>query len=322
VSIAEGLRNYTEVTQDDGCWATPEVFYDFKIWIEPSIACTHPWNGFANAEAAAKKADATVVVVGLDEGQEREDKDRTDLKLPGMQQEMAERVAAASKGPVILVVMAGGSVDVAFARDSDHFAGIFFIGYPGQSGGTAFAETLFGDNNPSGRLTQTFYHANYIEQWKDPNSSYFDMSMRPDPNTGNPGRGYRFYTGMPVYSFGDGLSYTSFAYTVPETLADAAGTRVLRVEVSNTGERRGRHTVLAFAQPPKMSGAPKSLKHFAGVDLAPGARQTIEFGFSPQDFLVVDDTGRRVSCFGEWKIYIGSHVVTAKVGTETGTLLV
>lgn len=237
---------------------------------------------------------------------------------------MAERTAAASKGPVILVVMAGGSVDITFAKESDSFASILFIGYPGQSGGTAVAETLFGDNNPSGRLTQTFYPADYIAQWKDQNASYFDMSMRPDPVTGNPGRGYRFYTGKPVYSFGDGLSYTTFNYTVAAALEPVAGkdVRILRVVVSNTGERRGRHTVLAFAEPPATSFGPKSLKKFIAVNLEAGAQETVEFEFAPTDFQIIDEDGRKVICPGDWKIYVGSHVVIATVSASNVGLFV
>lgn len=100
------------------------------------------------AVRAAKKADATVVVVGLDLSVEAEDRDRVDLLLPGYQTQLVNQVAADSKGPVILVVMSGGGVDISFAKKNPKIQAILWAGYPGEEGGRAIADIVFGNYNP------------------------------------------------------------------------------------------------------------------------------------------------------------------------------
>lgn len=109
---------------------------------------------FGVAEGAARQADATVLVMGLDQSIEAETRDRVGLLLPGLQQELVSRVAKASKGPVVLVLMCGGPVDVSFAKNDPKISAILWVGYPGQAGGTAIADVLFGTTNP-GTLTTT-----------------------------------------------------------------------------------------------------------------------------------------------------------------------
>ena len=113
--------------------------------------------GFGAAEAAAREADATVLVMGLDQSIEAETRDRTGLLLPGYQQELVTRVAQASKGPVILVLMSGGPIDVSFAKNNPRVAAIIWAGYPGQAGGAAIANIIFGAVNPGTSLS------NYIQ---------------------------------------------------------------------------------------------------------------------------------------------------------------
>ena len=100
------------------------------------------------AVEVAKKADSVVLVMGLDQGQEREYQDRADLLLPGMQRSLIESVARAAKRPVVLVMLCGGPVDVSFAKRNPKIGGILWAGYPGESGGIALAEIIFGDHNP------------------------------------------------------------------------------------------------------------------------------------------------------------------------------
>lgn len=103
---------------------------------------------FGGAVEAARVADATVLVMGLDQSIEAEFKDRDSLLLPGRQQELVSKVAAASKGPTVLVLMSGGPVDISFAKDDPRVAAILWAGYPGQAGGAAIADVLFGATNP------------------------------------------------------------------------------------------------------------------------------------------------------------------------------
>ena len=105
---------------------------------------------------------------------EKEGLDRTNLLLPNRQPEMVEAVLRAANGPAIMVVIGGGAVDLsAYVRD-DRVGAILFAGYPGESGGTAIADIIFGVVNPSGRLTQTFYSNEFIAE-----TSMTDMAMRP-----------------------------------------------------------------------------------------------------------------------------------------------
>jgi xylan 1,4-beta-xylosidase len=120
--------------------------------------------GFGAAIAAASSADATVIVVGLDTTQEAEGLDRYIIALPGVQSQLIAAVAAAAKGPVIVVVMAGGAVDLSQVVANSKVDAILWVGYPGQSGGQALAEIVFGDAVPSGRTVYSFYNSSFIAQ--------------------------------------------------------------------------------------------------------------------------------------------------------------
>lgn len=112
---------------------------------------------FGAAEIAARHADATVLVMGLDQSLEAEFKDRTSLLLPGHQQELVSRVAQTSRGPTILVLMSGGPIDVSFAKNDPRIGAIIWAGYPGQAGGTAIADVLFGTTNPGNANAMCFF---------------------------------------------------------------------------------------------------------------------------------------------------------------------
>lgn len=100
------------------------------------------------AVAIAKGADYVVLIMGLDQTQERGDFDRTDLVLPGKQSSLITQVARAAKRPVVLVILSGGPVDITFAKANPHIGSIIWAGYPGEAGGVALAQVIFGDHNP------------------------------------------------------------------------------------------------------------------------------------------------------------------------------
>jgi beta-D-xylosidase 4 len=140
-------------------------------------------SGFAQAVQMAAQAERVVLVVGNNVNKdnpvaEREGLDRNFLTFPGKQEALIEQVAAASTKPIVVVVIAGGCIDLSQAKANPNVGAILWSGYAGQSTGDAVAMTLFGDNNPSGRLSQTFYPQNYVES-----ISMFKMDMRPDPAT-------------------------------------------------------------------------------------------------------------------------------------------
>ena len=170
---------------------------------------------------------------------------------------------------------------------------MLWIGYPGQSGGQAIAEVLYGKYNPSGRLPFTMYPADFVNK-----ISFLNMSLRTPP-----GRTYKFYTGTPVYAFGTGLSYTQFTYKwsmLPQgVLGDEPLTLTVEqlklgdinyeAEVSNTGKMGGSTSVLAYITS-DVPGAPmKQLFSFQKVYLDPGQSKKLFFAATQDTFKVVDE---------------------------------
>eukprot|EP01084_Bolivina_argentea_P283731 486022_1 len=162
-SVFDGLKEYiSNVNYEEGC----------------SMA-TDNKTGFEAAINAAKTADVTIMVMGLDQTQEKEAKDRSNLLLPGVQYELIEQVSAAAKGKTILVLLSGGCVDVSNQTFNDNINAIIWSGYPGMYGGLAIADVIFGTFNPTGRISQTFYYNNYtLIETKE------NMNMRPNSTNG------------------------------------------------------------------------------------------------------------------------------------------
>jgi hypothetical protein len=142
-SPLQGIGRYARTIHQLGC---------------TNVACRDD-KQFGPALDAARHADATVLVIGLDQSIEAETVDRTNLLLPGHQQDLVTKVAAASKGPTILVLMSGGPVDITFAKNDPRIAGILWAGYPGQAGGAAIADILFGTANPGLSKKKNFQDA-------------------------------------------------------------------------------------------------------------------------------------------------------------------
>ena len=232
-----------------------------SVMFEPGVEMdTTKTTWIATAIQAAQSADVSILVMGLDQTQEREGHDRHHLELPGQQAGCIRRVAAAAKGPVILVILSGGGVDISEFRDSDDVDAILWAGYPGMFGGEAIADVLFGTFNPTGRLTQTWYRDEYTDE-----VLMSDMNMRPNEDTKSPGRGYRYYPGEVVYPFGYGLSYTTFECGVVVDFGDGQ----LWTTVMNTGNVAGGVVVLVYFEPSDAGKDGKPLKRliaFGKVD--------------------------------------------------------
>jgi len=280
------------------------------------------------AMALVAKADAVVLVVGLtSEGQEPADEaeghDRTSLLLPDNQDALIAAVtaeAAKHNKPVIVVTMGGGPVDISAVKANADIGAIIWCGYPGQSGGTAIADAIFGTTNAFGKLSMTWYPESFAKQ-----VSIFDMGMRPNATSGNPGRTYRFYTGTPVFKFGTGLSYTSFGTSVTATptidvaavekeldLTQGKTSVVANVvaNVKNMGDRSGDEVVMIFAAPPNAGkdGAPlRALVAFERVTLAAGQATTLSFAIKSHHFTYgASKDGRRTVPAGTWKVWAGA----------------
>ena len=280
-------------------------------------------SGFNAAMSAAATADVIVLVVGLDGSQEGEANDRVSLRLPGVQELLIDAVLTASAGkPVVLVVISGGPVDLSAAKADSRIAAIVSAGYGGQAGGEALAEVLFGLHNPAGRLTTTWYSNDYTHKCR-----MADFDMRPNATSGCPGRGYRYFSGVPVFAFGSGMSYSSFSVAMELTSQQqvmddvrhgrlAAGgsnesLAVVKVAVTNTGPLPGSYTAMVFTSPPADLLTPRrltrQLRHFQGVHLAVNESATIEFHLTASDLSVVhEETGERRGLPGEWRVRLGA----------------
>jgi beta-glucosidase len=252
---------------------------------------------------AARGADAVVMTLGLSpslEGEEMDVKvkgfsggDRTSLDLPDAQDELLKAVAATGK-PVVLVLTNGGALAVNWAQAN--LPAVVEAWYPGEEGGTALADVLFGDYNPAGRLPVTFYKS--AEQLPP----FEDYRME--------GKTYRYFKGEPLYPFGYGLSYTTFKYDGLRlgSKRHAAGQNVeLSVEVRNAGALAGDEVVQLYVTDAEGSApAPvRALKGVRRVHLGPGERRRVSFTLTPRDLSLVDERGRRLLEPGEFRVSIG-----------------
>jgi len=228
--------------------------------------------------------------------------DRLTLDIPRVQQQLLEKVVAVGK-PVVLVLMNGSAVAVNWARD--HVPAIVEAWYPGQAGGIALADVLFGDYNPSGRLPVTFY------QSADQLPPFTDYSMK--------GRTYRYFTGQPLFPFGFGLSYTTFKYSnlrVPKQAAAGEPVKVA-VDLENTGKVAGEEVVELYVKSPQ-GEAVRSLQDFTRVPLRPGEHKTMQFTLDPAQLSHVTAGGRRRVDPGMLEISVGGKQSGA--GVLTGTV--
>jgi len=268
---------------------------------------------------AAKKADVIVAVVGITSELEGEEMpvdepgfkggDRTSIDLPKPEEDLIEALAATGK-PLVVVLVNGSALGVNWAKE--HANAILEAWYPGEEGGAAVAATLSGKNNPGGRLPVTFYTS--VDQLP-PFESY---AMK--------GRTYRYFEGTPLYPFGYGLSYTSFAYSAlsgPTAAVPAGSPAVFEVTVANTGLRSGDEVAQLYLEFPNLPGAPlRALRGFQRVHLEPGASQRLRFELSPRDLSMVSEAGDPLVAAGQYTVSVGGGQphTGAKVLTQTFTV--
>jgi beta-glucosidase len=261
---------------------------------------------FDAAVSAARAADVVVFVGGLTAEVEGEEMrvaypgfaggDRTDIELPAVQQRMLEALHATGK-PVVLVLTTGSALAVRWAQGN--LPAIVLAWYPGQQGGNAVADVLFGDANPAGRLPVTFYEsASQLPR-------FADYAME--------GRTYRYFRGQPLYPFGHGLSYTRFEYSgLRLSRARVGRDDVLEVslDVKNVGARDGDEVVQMYvrdvdAKPPS---ATRQLRGFERVRLKAGDETRVRFRLVPErDLAHYDETRKALAVApGEFEVEAGA----------------
>jgi beta-glucosidase len=267
----------------------------------------------AQAKALAAKADAVVVAVGFEPESESEGSDRT-FRLPPGQEELVRELAAANRKTVV-VLTAGGNVDM--SRWLDATPALVHAWYPGQEGGTAVAEVLLGAVNPSGRLPVTFER-----RWEEnpAHGSYYpaDDSRRVTYKEGVfvGYRGYEKNNTPPLFPFGHGLSYTTFAYGNLSVLRTASRSRPpgdeqsveVSFDVKNTGGREGADVAQVYvgAGPSRTPRPLKELKGFSKVWLRPGESKRVSVTLDRRAFSFYDADAKRWRAeLGEYEILVG-----------------
>ncbi len=282
------------------------------VWMPPSAGENH----FTEAVEAAKKSDAVVMVLGISSKLEGEEMnvtepgfkggDRTSIDLPERQQRLLEAVAATGK-PIVVVLLSGSALAVNWA--DDHANAIVQAWYPGEEGGTALADVLFGDYNPAGRLPVTFYKS--LDQLPPFDSYAMD------------GRTYRYFKGEPLYPFGYGLSYTRFGYSnlvLPKTVA-AGAPMTVRATVTNIGTRAGDEVIELYVTDVEASvRVPvRSLQGVQRIHLAPGERREVSFTLEPRQLAIINDSGATVVEPGEFSVSVGGKQPGFKGRTDAAT---
>jgi beta-glucosidase len=271
-------------------------------------------DGFGEALAAADRADVVVMALGLNSRLEGEEGaanlsqwlgDRIRIDLPAIQQRLFEAVSAKNK-PIVLVLMAGSPL--AIPTECARARSVLFAWYPGEEGGTAVADVIFGDHNPSGRLPITFVES--IDQ------------LPPFTSYAMEGRTYRFMSAKPLFPFGFGLSYTEFRYSGLSLASSitAGETMKVSVKVKNAGKRPG-HEVVQLYLTDLESSVRVPLRQLAGfsrIRLEAGAETDVAFELTPRMMSLIDDEGRRILEPGRFRVSVGGRQPDAQDGARAG----
>jgi beta-glucosidase len=287
-------------------------------------------SGFDAAKSAAADADYVVFVGGLDKTMEGEgygeggDRKNNSVELPGVQMELIQELATVN--PNLVVILESGGI-CSVNEGIEKMKGLIYAFYPGQEGGTALAEVLFGQYNPAGRLPVSMP------------VNDFQLPERNDNFNDDYGCGYRYYDELnltPEFAFGFGLSYTTFSYADisispgSPTLGEPVG---ITCNITNTGSRAGEEVPQLYItnNAANIWMPEKELKGFERIFLAPGETKQVSFTLYPEDFYYWDETNSAYNIFsGNYEVLIGgssdnlslSQTFTLAQGAEQPDLVV
>ena len=272
--------------------------YEFKVEYRKisGYACIRlGWDiieseGMRKAIEAARESDVAIIFAGIVEG---EQKDRASLRLPRSQERLIEEVLRVNKNTIVVLITGSPVVGEWIYK----VPGLIQAWYPGQEGGRAIADVLFGDYNPAGRLPITWPH----------HEGQLPLYYNYKPS----GRVYDYInmTGSPLFPFGYGLSYTKFKYSNLRIDVDKkTWTIKVSVDVENIGDREGDEVVQLYIRDKVSSIARpfKELRGFKRITLKPGERRTVTFTLTPDDLAMYDQNMRRFVEPGEFEVMIGS----------------
>jgi beta-glucosidase len=317
--LHEAITRFKEVELEAGRFYRPRLEY-MNHGLDPQVQLLWSVPGadlVSPAVEAAEKAEVVVMVMGLSSMVEDEEipvtvegfagGDRTNIVLPRPQEELLQRIHKLGK-PMVLVLLNGSALAVNWANDN--IPAIVEAWYPGQAGGDAIADVLFGDYNPGGRLPVTFYKS------VDDLPSFEDYRME--------GRTYRYFRGKPLYPFGYGLSYTTFVYSNLQLSAKSITgdeTVTISVDVQNVGERAGDEVVQLYVGDVDASvPVPiRQLQGFERIHLASGETKTVMFTLTARQLSLIDDEGQRVIEPGVFQVAVGGRQPSPRDFIDEGT---
>lgn len=313
ITVYDGLKNYlgneVEVAYAKGCEIKDANWPDSEI--VPTPLTDEEKNTIAEATSAAADCDVIIAVLGEDESCTGESKSRTGLDLPGRQQQLLEALHATGK-PVVLVLINGQPLTINWA--DRNIPSILEAWFPGQLGGEAIAQTLFGDYNPGGRLSVTFP--------KTIGQIEFNFPFKPGSQDGQyfsgpNGSGNTRVNGA-LYPFGHGLSYTTFNYSnlaIKQETPYSQSPVHVTVDVTNTGKRAGDEVVQLYVRD-KVSSViayESVLRGFERISLQPGETRTVSFTLLPEDLQILDRNMEWTVEPGEFEVRIGASSTDLKL---------
>jgi beta-glucosidase len=306
INVLEGITKYvgTKATVNyiKGCEVVDATWPESEII--PTPMTENEQKSIAEAVEKAKLSDVIVVVAGEDENRCGESKSRTGLGLPGRQFQLIQALKETGK-PIVLILINGQPLTINW--ENRYVPAILEAWFPNALGGQAIAETLFGENNPGGKLSVTFP--------KSLGQIELNFPFKPASQAGQPGDGPNGYGKTAVYGalypFGYGLSYTSFTYSnlvVSPKEGNTQGAIKVSVDVKNTGVRTGDEVVQLYIKDEVSSVTTyeTQLRGFERVSLLPGETKTVKFTLKPADLELLDKDMNWMVEPGTFEVLIGS----------------
>jgi len=317
ISILNGIKAFVgkkaNVSYSKGCDVIDATWPESEII--PTALTREEQSQIDQAVADAKNVDVVIAVVGETDKQVGESKSRTGLNLPGRQLLLLQALYATGK-PVVIVMVNGRPLTINW--ENRYLPAILQAGFPGPSAGKVVAETLFGENNPGGKITMTYPKSiGQIElNFPFKQGSQAAQGKKDDPN----GNGTTRVLGA-LYPFGYGLSYTSFEYNnlrLNETEVRQQASVAISVDVKNTGSRKGDEVVQLYLKDvvSSVTTYESVLRGFERVSLAPGETKTVKFNLQPDDLAILDKNMNWTVEPGKFIIMIGSSSEDIKLKRE------
>ena len=300
ISVLEGLIEYPDNKYNFAKGA--DLVLEQPVFLKEVKLNTTDRSGFAQAIQAARSADIVIAVMGENGFQSGEARSRSEIKLPGLQQELLEELVKVNE-KIILVSMSGRPLDLSWA--DEHLPAILQVWHLGSQSGHAIAQVLYGDYNPSGKLPMSF--PRNVGQLP----LYYNQKSTGRPF--NPGDDIVFwshYSDVPndaLYPFGHGLSYTSFSYS--DLRAEVLENQQVKIKVNlkNTGSREGEEVVQLYLHDhfSSLTRPVRELKGFQKISLQPGEVKSLEFLLGKEELGFFDGEGNLQVEPGEFTVMIG-----------------